>query len=444
METKETKVKKQVVITRKVKDTQQEKYVVTHTDEQPDITTKQDSIKLETHKLETHKLETHKLDNNIELNTSHFIQNKLKLDKSILLVDTSYWVYYRFFALRNWYKNANPTIDTSSETFNWLEDKQFMEKYEKLFLESLYTITVKYNVPMCNIVFCIDCPYKDIWRYELNSEYKGTRIDTHKRNNFNSFEIFNVVKDNIIPKLQAKYKLSSVMVSKCEADDVVGNLAPFLEDKLIKPSSTTTDAKVKVTIVNKEGDDEGDDESDDKAEELTQAKITSIITNMPKIYILASDNDYIQVCNDNIILIDGLGKQLCTEKKMKGNEQYLIRKILTGDVSDNIEACYVSIEYLKSLDPLKNNSKKTKNGNCDDDYKKCTPAVITKIVENPNSYAKLIDILNYIRSNKTDASTDKCNFIKNNQYIKNATIMDFKMIPDILKNKLHSYFDKLV
>jgi 5'-3' exonuclease len=426
MEKQEVKEKKQLVITRKVR---------------------QSTIQLETLPVPdvNNVININNINNKIELQpeikneTSNFIQNKLKLDKSILLVDTSYWVYYRFFALRNWYKNANPTVDTSSETFNWLEDKQFMAKYEKLFLESLYTITVKYNVPMCNIVFCIDCPYKDIWRYELNSEYKGTRIDTHKRNNFNSFEIFNVVKDNIIPKLQAKYNLSSVMVSKCEADDVVGNLAPFLEDKLIKPSSTTTDAKVKVTIVNKDGDDEGDE-----SEELTQAKNTSIITNMPKIYILASDNDYIQICNDNIILIDGLGKQLCTEKKMKGNEQYLIRKILTGDVSDNIEACYVSIEYLKSLDPLKNNSKTTKNGNCEDDYKKCTPAVITKIVENPNSYAKLVDILNYIRSNKTNTSTDKCNFIKNNQFIKNATIMDFKMIPDILKNKLHSYFDKLV
>ena len=55
----------------------------------------------------------------------------LKLTSSILLVDTSYWVYYRFFALRNWYKKAYPDKDTyedtSEDTFNWLEDTVFMQ-----------------------------------------------------------------------------------------------------------------------------------------------------------------------------------------------------------------------------------------------------------------------------------------------------------------------------
>lgn len=428
MERQEVKEKRQLVITRKAK----KATIPSETVSMPNVTDNGPEIQHE-----------------IQNETSRFIQNRLKLDKSILLVDTSYWVYYRFFALRNWYKNANPTIDTSSETFNWLEDKQFMAKYEKLFLDSLYTITVKYNVPMCNIVFCIDCPYKEIWRYELNADYKGTRLDTHKRNNFNSFDIFNVVKDVIIPKLQAKYKLSSIMVSKCEADDVVGNLAPFLESKLIHVSSTSN-SEQQVIIVNNNGDDNDDD--NEKAEAVKFDKVTSSTLSIPKVYILASDNDYIQICNDNIILIDGLGKQLCFEKKMKGGEHYLIRKILTGDVSDNIEACYISNEYLKSLDPSKQakgkekSKSKEKSISKDDEYKKCTPAVITKMVENIESYSKLVTILKNLRHNKMINCSDEtiCDFIKENQFVKNATIMDFKMIPNDLESNLHDKFNKLV
>ena len=34
--------------------------------------------------------------------------SKLNLDLPILLIDTSYWLYYRFFSLRNWYFRAYP------------------------------------------------------------------------------------------------------------------------------------------------------------------------------------------------------------------------------------------------------------------------------------------------------------------------------------------------
>ena len=331
--------------------------------------------------------------------------NKLKLNKSILLIDTSYWVYYRFFALRNWYKKAYPDIDTTVETFNWLEDKTFMEKYEKTFLEGINTICNMWNIPLCNVVFCIDCPYKTIWRYEHHTEYKGTRLDTHKRNGFNSFAIFDTVKQILIPKLVTKYKMNSIMVDKCEADDIVGNLSMYLADKIISNSSDAqpnTDIKQNVNIC-----------------------------------ILASDNDYIQICTDNIILVDGVGKQLCENKKAQGGEKYLVKKILSGDVSDNIDSCYVCCDYLVEHCGVKSVGK--------EEFKKCTPAIIEKMVTNDESYSIIIGFITKMRKKEHIVAEDILKVFKDvEQFTKNVLIIDFKMIPIELKSNLLAKFEMVV
>lgn len=326
--------------------------------------------------------------------------NKLDFTQSILLIDTSYWVYYRFFALRNYYKRTNPTIEFTDE-YNWLEDKTFMIKYEKMFLNGIFTIATMWNSPMSNVVFCCDCPYKEIWRYQHHTEYKGTRLDTHKRNGFNSFEIFNTVRDIYIPKLIQKYKMSAIQIDKCEADDVVGHLASFLSPHLSKSKNT----QIIVT-----------DQTDQK-----------IDRTIPRIIILASDNDYIQICSDQILLVDGIGNQLCEEKKSIGSEKYLIKKILSGDVSDNIPTCNILSEYLDNI------SIKTKK---EYQYRKCTPAIIDKLISHPDTYTKLQTILYELRKGNIIENQ----LFKDNQYIDNAILIDFKMLPKELYDQLYKTF----
>jgi len=431
-------MKKTIVITRKTKNTIVENTIVENTSSYNENVNASLDIKNLTH--DTHDL------NDIETFESKYKLFKLKLDKSILLVDTSYWVYYRFFALRNWYVKAHPDINTT-DNYNWLEDKEFMTKYEKLFLESIYNITLKYNIPISNIVFCIDCPYKEIWRYELKTDYKGTRIDSHKKNNFNSFEIFNVVKDTIIPKLQAKYKMSAIIAGKCEADDIVGNLAPFLENKLKTTSGTSDTSGTSVaSIVNNNIVESAPsiNETIENEEIMKNDSGDETQTDLiPKIYILASDNDYIQICNYNIILIDGNGKILCTEKKAKGGFQYLIRKILSGDVSDNIEPCFIKSNFIvKDLPKTKAAREKAKlEAN---DYKKCTPSIIDKLVIDDSTYDYFVKYLENLRNNKMSGGGKTCEYVKDNQFAKNATLIDFQMLPDYLKKILLSKFNQLV
>ena len=98
--------------------------------------------------------------------------SKLNLDLPILLIDTSYWLYYRFFSLRNWYYRAYPEKynnyandkNSFNADYNWFEDEVFMTKYKKLFIENIKKICKKFNTKLENVVFCIDCPHNEIWR----------------------------------------------------------------------------------------------------------------------------------------------------------------------------------------------------------------------------------------------------------------------------------------
>jgi len=59
---------------------------------------------------------------------------KINPDLSVILIDTSYWLYYRFFSLRNWYSHAYPEHYVSdgahtanfNANHNWLEDELFV------------------------------------------------------------------------------------------------------------------------------------------------------------------------------------------------------------------------------------------------------------------------------------------------------------------------------
>ena len=330
--------------------------------------------------------------------------NSLDYKQSILLIDTSYWVYYRFFALRNYYKKANPTIEFT-EDYKWLDDKIFMAKYEKMFLEGIFTIATMWNVPMSNVIFCIDCNYKDIWRYQYHNDYKGTRLESHKKNGFNSFEIFNTVRNIYIPKLISKYNMSGVHIDHCEADDIIGYLAPYLSQHL-------TNSKIENIIIENQENNIVD-------------------KTIPHIIILASDNDYIQICNEKVILVDGNGKQLCNEKKSIGNELYLIKKILSGDVSDNIPSCYILNSYLINIGIIKK---------ADDEYRKCTPAIIEKIISHPNTYQQLQTILYKLRQGHIISN----NLFKDEQFINNARLIDFKMLPNHLHQELELISNKFL
>ena len=378
--------------------------------------------------------------------------SKLNLDLPILLIDTSYWLYYRFFSLRNWYYRAYPEKynnyandkNSFNADYNWFEDEVFMTKYKKLFIENIKKICKKFNTKLENVVFCIDCPHNEIWRktyitklnkeidtnnktiinkndndnknethnqqeqvQELIQDYKGTRLESHKKNRFNSFNIFNYMKTTFLPTLKDNNgaPLKIISCSQCEADDIIGHLTLYIQ---------------------------------------TLKRETK-----PIIYILANDNDYLQICNNKVKLINGVGKIISVSQNGNGNgncntigDNYLLSKILLGDKSDNIKCCVVNMGYICSGIPNSN-------------FKNVGKSCISKIFNNKELLKVFYDLLISIRNNTINGSynnsyvgsfsgDDINKIIDINKFKHNCIMMDFKMIPLELKQTLYSLFNKFI
>ena len=98
----------------------------------------------------------------------------LDISKPILFIDTSYLIFYRYYAVITWYK-ASHKKETIESTRNWFLNKEYMEKFDKLFMKKIEGIIKKKKIPMNNVIFTIDCPRKEIWRMKLFDKYKANR-----------------------------------------------------------------------------------------------------------------------------------------------------------------------------------------------------------------------------------------------------------------------------
>jgi len=126
----------------------------------------------------------------------------LNKNKPIILIDASYYVFYRYFATTKWYNIQKKTF-TEAE-FN----KSFLSHVES----DIKKIIKKWKTVTTNIIYCIDCGRSKIWRNEYFKEYKSSRV---LNNNFNQ-NIFNVFYNHIF---QNRY--NSINLDKLEADDIV-------------------------------------------------------------------------------------------------------------------------------------------------------------------------------------------------------------------------------
>ena len=381
------------------------------------------------------------------------LDNTINIDKNMCLVDLSYLTFTRFYATRNWYFN-NYDKETIANDYNWLENKEFMEKFDKLFFDKCFMICEQYDIPMSNIIFFVDCFHQYNWRVKVNEDYKGTRKESHERNHFYVYSIFGYVRKNLICKLQAEHKNIVLFHPHLEADDVISCFNRYLRNN----------------------------------------------NYQHYIIILANDKDYIQICDEKTHLLDiqqkciscselyykfgeclyyaykndGLGeKQLgsslsLTEKSILNNSpqkekrtqsivhrkrnkyinyssknDYLLFKILYGDKSDNIEPCYLSNEFT-SLYYKKNNHK---------DFLKATPKVIYDAINNVQSKVKLLRYLyccrDYLKNNGQQqdfkyGDIKQYHYISNNQqFLQNVKLIDLYNIPIKYENRLFYHFQLL-
>lgn len=211
---------------------------------------------------------------------------------SYLLIDTSYMVFYRYYATRSWYNRAYPNESD-------LDEDIIINKFQKRFIEGIEELSKKYKTPHSNIILCCDCPQQEIWRKEIYPEYKNNRKDDHDVS-----KAFTIFFEKIYPILEEK----NIKIMRCEhaeADDIA-------------------------------------------------AIITKQLQQENKVTIITSDQDYLQLLNDNTQIFNLNKKKNNLRDKSLGEPHLDLQvKIIIGDKSDNISGCFprcgqkTAIKYIK-------------------------------------------------------------------------------------------------
>lgn len=196
-------------------------------------------------------------------------------DKPIILVDCSYYVFYRYFATIRWFIFQKKEFVME----DIVENDTYITSFVKHMDSDLKKICKKWKTDVNNIVFCSDCQRCNIWRNDLYKEYKGTRIQNA---NFNS-RIFNIVSDYIKEK-----ELKKIACDRLEADDVIY---------------------------------------------LMQNRLKKICNN--DIVVISNDNDYLQLADERTTIMNMQFKDI-TLRGQRNAKTDLYHKAIYGDKSDNI------------------------------------------------------------------------------------------------------------
>ena len=153
---------------------------------------------------------------------------------NLILVDASYTSFYRFFATLRWFSLNQPDFYKEKKDdvkYDWAENSIFIEKYEKMYLESIIKLVGKKEFNNSKVIFCLDSPKDNLWRSKLTDDYKGDRVDLSLKNNFKP--TFKLTYDKFIPKLIKNNpdKIFSIRIEKLEADDIIAVICKNLEEK---------------------------------------------------------------------------------------------------------------------------------------------------------------------------------------------------------------------
>jgi 5'-3' exonuclease len=209
------------------------------------------------------------------------------MNPTFIFVDGSYYNFYRYFALMQWWKNAYPDelLDDPFQT------EKFVEKFKKTHVENLLNMPKKLKIPKNVSPILIvgrDCKRENIWRNEIFPQYKANRANGPE-DGFMGGPFFKMAyEEQLFIKGGAKAILSH---PKLEADDCIA------------------------------------------------LSVKNLVNRYPQchIYIITSDRDYLQLNAHNVDLYNLTYKNIAESKSSTGNaEDDLEIKIIMGDNSDNI------------------------------------------------------------------------------------------------------------
>ena len=86
-----------------------------------------------------------------------------------LILDGSYYCFYRYHALKQWWGFAR-----KDDALQHNHDA-FLEKFREVFVQKLKELPKTLKLKHYTFILGKDCPRKDIWRTTLYPDYKATR-----------------------------------------------------------------------------------------------------------------------------------------------------------------------------------------------------------------------------------------------------------------------------
>ena len=197
-----------------------------------------------------------------------------------IFIDGSYFIFYRYFSLVSWYRNAKKELPLNPSL-----DKEFVDRFKKRVENTIIDISGRFAGGHAKIFVAKDCARENIWRTALYPDYKAGRKDIPEIGPF--FKL--VYTEKLFEKAGCEQVLE---LDQLEADDCIA-----------------------LAIKNWSYD---------------------------KAIIVASDKDYLQLfAPERVNLFDLKFKPLSGPSIHKNNAELdLFCKILTGDVSDNIKPVF--------------------------------------------------------------------------------------------------------
>lgn len=262
-----------------------------------------------------------------------------KLEMKFLFVDCSYITIHIFYETLKWYK----LIDQGEygPKYDWSTNKIFMNRFREIYLNDVLKICKKYSISYDHVIFVQDCPKETIWRKRLYDAYKENR---KKQKSHYLGNVFRCVYNELFPKFALEYGMKNITVEEAEADDVIAILCRWIHGN-IKDSLCV---------------------------------------------IISNDRDFLQL-TDNKTHVFNVKYKLSTECAVK----FLLKKIISGDYSDNIPPCVKNVNMT--------------------DYLCANMDVLRRLMENNDFRSK---------------------------FIRNRNLIDFECVPEYIKNRIVDTFYK--
>tara|TARA_A100001015_G_scaffold267167_1_gene316973 strand:- start:679 stop:1578 length:900 start_codon:yes stop_codon:yes gene_type:complete len=235
--------------------------------------------------------------------------------KTFILIDASYFIFYRFHALVQWWKFAKKDEPLGNPS----ENQEFITKFKTIFMDKCREIPKKLKCKDAKIIVAKDCPRKNIWRNKLFSLFDTYNIISEEElhTQLNNIDTIAINNENV-PDISS-YKGG-------RKQDPIINAGPFFKivynEELFQKAGITT-------ILN-----HPELEADDCIA-LALRYYTSNAENQQHI-IIANDHDYLQLVSPTIRLINLKYREIPCENP----EAALFMKCVQGDKSDNIKGIF--------------------------------------------------------------------------------------------------------